>query len=319
MATSTKPVPVQWILDTRSWYPEATETRHLETHASRAFSLLTPAETVSILRYFHLRDAKLSLASALLKRYAVAKLAPSSPPWSSTLITRNPKTKPIWIDPLTNQSPVSFNISHQAGLVALIALPSTSAELGVDVVCTSERRDRDHSHIAKEGWASFVDMHADVFSPNEVNYLKYQVLSAVPGLIASKDPKDVVDAKLRAFYALWALREAYVKLTGEALLASWLKDLEFREFRPPKPTKSWDVPADEEDSSGEVVREVDVRFKGKKVEDVNICLRPLGPDYMIATAVRTPENKDEALGWRLGPYEVLSLDEVLEFAESRRS
>ncbi|KAK4162513.1 L-aminoadipate-semialdehyde dehydrogenase-phosphopantetheinyl transferase [Cladorrhinum sp. PSN259] len=309
--------PVQWILDTRSWYSEATETRHLETHASRALALLTPTERDSVLRYFHLRDAKLSLASALLKRYAVAKLAPSSPKWSSTTLTRNSKTKPIWIDPSTQQSPVSFNISHQAGIVALIALASPTAELGVDVVCTSERRERDHAHIAKEGWASFVDMHADVFGPGEVQYLKYQVLSAVPGLVASKKAEDVVDAKLRAFYALWALREAYVKLTGEALLANWLKELEFREFRPPKPTKAWDVPADEGEEAGEVVRDVDIRFRGKKVEDVNMCLRSMGPDYMIATAARTPEDKEEALGWKLGPYEILSLDEVLEFAESR--
>lgn len=172
--------------------------------------------------------------------------------------------------------------------------------------------------ISKEGWPAFVDMHADVFAPGEVAYLKYQVLSAVPGLVSNAaSAEDVVDGKLRAFYALWALREAYVKLTGEALLASWLKELEFREFRPPKPTAGWEVPADEGNGSEEVVRDADIRFKGKKVEDVNMCLRSLGADYMIATAVRTPDDKEEALGWQLGPYEILSPDEVLEFAESR--
>lgn len=272
-----------------------------------------------MLRYFHLRDAKMSLASCLIKRYAVAKLAPSSPPWSSCAITRNARTKPVWVDPATSTSPVSFNVSHQAGLVALVACASASAELGVDVVCTSERRDRDHSMIAKEGWPAFVDMHADVFAPGEAAYLKYQVLSAVPGLVSeAASAEDVVDGKLRAFYALWALREAYVKLTGEALLASWLKELEFREFRPPKPTAGWEVPADEGEGSQEVVVEADIRFKGKKVDDVNMCLRSLGADYMIATAARTPDDKGEALGWRLGPYEILSLDDVLEFAESRR-
>lgn len=29
-----EPVLVQWILDTRPWYPEATQTKQLETHVS---------------------------------------------------------------------------------------------------------------------------------------------------------------------------------------------------------------------------------------------------------------------------------------------
>ncbi|KAK4229982.1 L-aminoadipate-semialdehyde dehydrogenase-phosphopantetheinyl transferase [Podospora fimiseda] len=303
MTTPTK--PVQWILDTRSWFPQATQTHHLETQASKPLSLLTPTERTQILKYYHLRDAKLSLASHLLKRFCIAKLAPSSPSWPLTLPTRDPvTTKPIWIDPQTQTSPVSFNVSHQAGLVSLIAFPSTTAQLGVDIVCTSERRERDLEQIDRSGWSSFVNTHEDVFSPNEVKYLKYHL------------PRSYrIDGKLREFYALWALREAYIKLTGEALLASWLRELEFREFRAPKPTESFDVPADDE--SDQVVREFDIRFKGEKVENVNVCLRSLGPDYMIATAVKTPENEAEALGWKLGPYEFLTLEEIIEFAESR--
>jgi 4'-phosphopantetheinyl transferase len=32
--TPDKPVIAQWILDTRSWYPEVTQTKQLETHVS---------------------------------------------------------------------------------------------------------------------------------------------------------------------------------------------------------------------------------------------------------------------------------------------
>ncbi|KAK4673807.1 hypothetical protein QC763_115190 [Podospora pseudopauciseta] len=322
-----EPVLVQWILDTRPWYPEATQTKQLETHASRALSLLPESERASVLRYFHVRDAKMSLASHLLKHYAITKLTPT--PWSATTITRNSKTKPVYLDPSTGQEPVSFNVTHQAGLVALVAVAnyhSGQADTGVDVVCTSERRDRDHKLILTDpaGWPGFVDMHADVFGPGEVTYLKYRVLSAVPGLVSGSKPEDLIDGKLRAFYALWALREAYIKLTGEALLAEWLRELEFVSFRPPRPTEAWEVPAREDDDddvdtdTAQAIRKFDIRFRGGKVEDVKMCLRSMGPDYMIATAVRTPDRKEDALGWELGPYEFLELDELLDFAEANR-
>ncbi|KAK0730058.1 hypothetical protein B0H67DRAFT_560642 [Lasiosphaeris hirsuta] len=330
-----KPVLVQWILDTRTWWPEVTETRQLETHAARALALLPAAERTSALKYYHVRDARMAIASSLLKHFVIAKLAPSVP-WHATTVTRDARTKPIYLDPSTGLSPVAFNITHQAGIVALIGAaqgPSLPPiELGIDIVSPAERRARDHDLIQSEGWARFVDMHADVFAPQEASYLKYQVLSAVPGLVPSgAAPEAVVDAKLRAFYALWALREAYVKMTGEALLAEWLRDLEFRRFRPPAPTPAWEVPAREEGGAGEgagedggrgpvygaqVVRNTEIRFRGKRVEDVNLCLRAVGPDYMICTAVRTPGDPAVGLAWRLGPYEALSLEEVLAFAES---
>ncbi|EAQ89573.1 hypothetical protein CHGG_06192 [Chaetomium globosum CBS 148.51] len=344
--TPNKPVIAQWILDTRSWYPEVTQTKQLETHAARAFALLPPTSRAPILRYHHARDAKMALASALLKHYAVARLmstdtaasATKAAAWSATLatpFTRDARTKPVWLDPASGAQPVAFNVSHQAGVVAIVAVAGYRAvvgdggdgsddgvgdgvgvEVGVDVVCTSERRARDHAMLAGEGWPAFVDMHADVFAPGEVAYLKHRVLEAVPGLAAAAGAatvERVSDAKLRAFYTLWALREAYVKLTGEALLAEWLKDLEFRGFRPPAPTAGWDVPGREEE--GEVVRDIEIWFKKRRVEDVNMCLRSMGEDYMIATAVRTPGRKEDGLGWELGPYEVLSLDQVLDFAE----
>ncbi|KXX79624.1 L-aminoadipate-semialdehyde dehydrogenase-phosphopantetheinyl transferase [Madurella mycetomatis] len=329
---SSKPTLVQWILDTRHWFPEATETKHLETHAqaSRALALLPQAERTSVLRYFHVRDAKMSLASCLLKHYCITRLAPGSPPWDSTTITRDARTKPVWIDPATGTQPVSFNVSHQAGIVALVAVANyrvggggevaaAAAEVGVDVVCTSERRARDQKIVREEGWPAFVDMHADVFGPGEVRYLKYQVLSAMPPLDPAPSAEQLADAKLRAFYALWALREAYIKLTGEALLAEWLRELEFRDFHPPKPTAGWEVPADEDiiGREAQVIRQAEIRLRGRKIDDVNMCLRSVGQDFMIATAVRTPGNKDDGLGWRLGPYEILSLEEVLDYAESR--
>ncbi|KAM7205273.1 hypothetical protein V8F33_001104 [Rhypophila sp. PSN 637] len=369
-----RPVLVQWILDTRSWYPEATQTKQLAIHASRALSLLPESERAGVLKYYHVRDAKMSLASALLKHLAVSKLAPV--PWQSSTITRDGRTKPIFRDPTTGAQPVSFNVTHQAGLVALVAvahyqpptpesspfsspsppspasLPSSSetatpspppeailpvsVDTGIDLVCTSERRDRDHRILETDGWPAFVDMHADVFAPSEAYYLKYQILSAIPSLFPQSNNSGLTlsqinDGKLRAFYALWALREAYVKLTGEALLAEWLRELEFIRFRPPLPApeepidgslgSSSDSEADSEssfleDESEQVIRKIEIKFRGRQVDDVNICLKSMGPDYMICTAVRTPERKEDGLGWRLGGFEVLRLEDVLDFAET---
>lgn len=334
--------------------------------AARILAVLPLDAWDKVSKYVFPRDAKMALASRLLKHYAIAKLSVNpAHTWSQLLadpsaFTSDARTKPIYIDPATGMQPVSFNVTHQAGVVAIVAAanrprrprpPSSHSsagkasdddapiEVGVDIVCTSERRPRDQDLISRAGWAHFLDMHKDALAPGEVRYLQYRVLSTAPGLVADAalahpsggggggpTPEQVADGKLRAFYALWALREAYIKLSGEALLAPWLTELEFVNFRPPRPTASWDVAADEgekgdgglDGEDSQVIRSSEMRLRGEKVEDVNMCLRSIGPDFMIATAVRTPSNPAEALGWRLGPYEVLSLDEVLRFAESSR-
>lgn len=273
----------------------------------------------------------MALASALLKHLAISKLAPV--PWKTSTITRDAHKKPIYVCPTTATQPVSFNITHQASLVALVAVahyqsPDSVVETGIDLVCTSERRDRDHRLLQSGGWPSFVNTYAEVFSVKEATYLKYEVPWSIPGLVkpyASQEQID--DGKLRTFYALWALREAYVKLTGEALVAGWLKELEFVRFRPPvaglgaeggslRGGECGESEVEEEEKAGRVIRQMEIYFRGKRVDDVNICLRSIGPDYMICTAVRTPGRKEDGLGWTLGGFEVLELEEVLGFAET---
>ncbi|KAI8267335.1 4'-phosphopantetheinyl transferase NpgA [Colletotrichum sp. SAR 10_99] len=260
------PIITQWILDTRHLYPEATETKHLEQAASRALALLSADERKAVLKYYHVRDAKLSLGSHLLKRYAISRFC--GVPWPSANTVRNEKTKPVFRT-ADGSEPLSFNVSHQAGLVALFAVHGYDAangpvDVGVDIVCTSERRSRDHGMLRSEGWPRFVDVHADVLSPAEASFLKWQVLSAIPpGLKPGASAEDSMDFKLRCFYALWCLREAYVKMTGEALLAEWLGDLQFKNFKPP-------LPAEKFEDEGDAVTEHDIIFKGAKVDDANL-------------------------------------------------
>ncbi|KAL2161048.1 hypothetical protein VTH06DRAFT_8761 [Thermothelomyces fergusii] len=325
----TPPILGQWILDTRSWYPEVQKVHQLETYASRAFAVLPGAARSQVLRYVRPADAKMALASALLKHYAVARLARARIPWSRVAAAGFAPapggTKPVFVDPATGAQPVRFNVSHQAGVVAIVAVAVEEAEegggggggevqVGVDVVSPAERRARDHRYIAEHGWPAFVDMHAEVLGRDEVAYLKGGRVPGAGAATAADHEEEHNDRRLRAFYALWALREAYLKLGGTGLVADWVRDLEFRGFRPPSPAPAWDSPAREEE--GQVLRDIGIWLRGDKVEDVDMCLRSVGPDFMIATAARTPGRNAARLGPALGAYEVLSLEDVLSFAEA---
>lgn len=208
--------------------------------ASRPLALLTPTEKTKVLKYYFVADAKMALASALLKHWVVSKYC--GVPWRETRLSADMNGKPVYRDAAGGQ-PIVFNVSHQAGLVSLVAAHRHNAttggdnsgiHLGVDIVSVSERRRHDYQTIRTGGWGKFVDTYADVFGRTEVSYLK-SGLVALPAYRMLHTEDERRDFKLRAFYTLWCLREAYVKMTGEALLASWLGDLIFQNFEAPEP------------------------------------------------------------------------------------
>ncbi|KAF7547758.1 hypothetical protein G7Z17_g7500 [Cylindrodendrum hubeiense] len=288
-ATSS-PVAIQWVLDTRALWPAALQTRDLSTVASRALSILSQDERDAVLRYYHARDAKLALGSVLLKHYAISRFC--GVPWEEAVAVRDKRTKPVFLLPDGSQ-PLIFNVSHQAGLVVLIAVhhPPPGVAVGVDVVCPLERRGRDHQTLASEGWPHYVDVHADVLSLNEVAALK----GITPGSAAAER-----DRALRHFYTVWCLREAYVKMTGDALLASWLGELEMRGFAPPE----------------EMRGPQEVWFKGQRVEDVDVKLTSLLDDYMISTVVRRGDGGEQV---EVGEFTNLDIDQVLAFGEAAKA
>jgi 4'-phosphopantetheinyl transferase len=320
---------------------------HSQIQASRALSLLSESEQVSVLKYYHLNDAKMSLASHLLKHMAITKYC--NVPWPQSTISRDTNGKPCFI-PKGATKPVTmdFNVSHQAGIVSFIASVGFDArvDVGTDVVCANERERHDYAHIETKGFFDWVDMHGDVFAESELNHMKLSPVpidlgrpdvsmrgfakdalsrcqwrnakldlkvTAVDGeeSVAQVDSNSVVDKKLRRFYAMWCLREAYVKMTGEALLAPWLKDLEISDVQAP------DAASDIQEANslvgGEVVKEFNIFFKGRKVTDVKMELSALGPAYMVAGSLNLPKgNPDLALG----PWHILRLEEdILSVAE----
>lgn len=317
------PTVLQWVVDTRSLFPEAAETKQLEKAASRYLSLVSVLESSAALKYVFPRDAKLSLASSLLKRHAIS-LA-TSLPWTASEATRDAQGKPVCVDS-SGREPLAFNVSHQDGLVVLFGIAGYSSsdvltaphgsptsetgagtgrvEVGVDVVSCSERRQRDVETVQRAGgWAEFVSVYDSVFSPAELAYL---------GALETQHLS--VDDRLRYFYALWCLKEAYVKMTGEALLAEWILGLEFRNFKPPPPASQGRSGTGLQ--CGEVVGHIEVLRDGKKDLGVRMELMSLGGDYMIGIAVRTPGSVQDAFGFKLGKYDMVDLEDVRAYAES---
>jgi 4'-phosphopantetheinyl transferase len=216
----------------------------------------------------------MSLGSALLKRLFVHKTL--GIPWKDITFgrKRDPKHgKPIALLPPTFPStsplpaPIEFNISHQAGLVALVGCKTEllDAELGVDIVCVNERDE--YRVIDAEGFEGWIDIYSEIFSQKESFDMKYNVdaFPLLDGTMVSRallqalrydrctrrhqqlhvmlpngeqqtfDSELLIDAKLRRFYTFWCYKEAYIKLDGEALLAKWIPRLEFKNVRAPRP------------------------------------------------------------------------------------
>lgn len=209
----------------------------------------------------------------MLKRLFINKYLQE--PWHSIKFTRmgNPKHgKPCYLPAGASTPPADFNVTHQAGLVALAGTTVPGVQFGIDVVCVNERNER--KHVEEEGFKSWIDMHRDVFSDADIRNMQYpkQFNSDTMSI-----PEEGVDAKLRRFFAYWALKEAYVKLEGEALLADWLRDVEFRNVRVPRPVSESGAPR---------VDDIEVWIKGVRREDVKLTLQSFEEDYMIAVAVK---------------------------------
>ena len=294
----------------------------------------------------------MSLASHLLKHLVITKHC--NVPWSKSMISRDQHGKPCFIPNGTEseQVRIDFNVSHQAGIVSLIAVIGFmgNVDVGTDLVCANERIVQDYAHIDKEGFFDWVDIHSEVFAESETNHMKLspvQLNLRAPQAKTSGYGRDaisrcqwrngkiniavvdedglertlqissneVIDLKLRRFYAMWCLREAYVKMTGEALLAPWLQQLEISDVEAPAAKEGIQDPESLEE--GEIITEFRIDFRGKLVTNVMMELSALGSDFMVAGSVMVPTREDHP-DVKMGKWEQLDLEkDVLVFAESK--
>ena len=282
-----RPEAFRWLLNVKDLWPEldasgkpttSTKAWGLSKDVETTLNLLPFEEKSKVLRFHFIRDAKLSLGSQLLKHHAIASVC--HVPWAETVVTADENRKPCYKPADPNGKTLEFNVSHHGTLVAMVGCSDHKIKMGVDIV--QMNFERDFAVVLKSGFADWVKTYELVFSDREVAEISYYVPTVMADNFRSQ-----VKAKLRHFYAHWCLKEAYVKMTGEALLASWLKDLEFRNVRVPLPASRRQSEENGEDW-GQVSTDIEIWFRGSRVTDVKMELQAYEEDYMIATAVSDP-------------------------------
>ncbi|KKA18028.1 4'-phosphopantetheinyl transferase NpgA [Rasamsonia emersonii CBS 393.64] len=270
------------------WY---IDTRHLTATTSSLplLETLQPDDQQTVQKFIRLEDRHMSLASYLLKYLFIHRTCRI--PWSEITISRTPKPhqRPCFIPSCRTRAdgsevpdvefnhypkPSSPTPSHQP------PLSRPSPNVGIDITCVNEpsRRRRD-SITTEKALAEFVDIFAEIFSPRELSTIKQIPLDSRS---SPEKLQEAIKSRVRLFYAYWALKEAYIKMTGEALLAPWLRELEFTNVVAPEPVSStsssspWSKP----------YKGVQTWLYGKRVDDVRIELAAFETDYLVATAAR---------------------------------
>ncbi|RDW90509.1 4'-phosphopantetheinyl transferase family protein [Aspergillus mulundensis] len=286
-SVNTSPVLTRWYLDTRHLTASTTALPLLET--------LQATDQTAVQKYYHVKDKHMSLASNLLKYLFIHQTC--RVPWSSIVISRtpDPHRRPCYIPPADSQSGgkdtvvnVEFNVSHQASMVAIAGTTispdrTPKPEVGVDITCVNERQGRKGEERSLDALHKYIDIFSEVFSAAEMDAMRS--LHGAPSS-PSLTGEPLVEYGYRLFYTYWALKEAYIKMTGEALLAPWLRELEFSNVIAPAAVAE----------SGEVVDQFGEPYTGVKtalykdvVQDVRIEVAALDGDYLFATAARGGE------------------------------
>ena len=283
----------RWLLDVGDLWPSpqgdqqppgATAVWASTNAVQETLDLLPLKEREKALRFYFPRDARLSLGSSLLKHLAIVRTC--NVRWEDATVGEDANRKPCYKPVAPAASTVEFNVSHHGTLVALVGCAGESMKLGVDVVQMNWARD--YPAVLKDGFERWAHIYQDVFSEREISDIAHYVSG-------ERISEDDIRAKLRHFYAHWCLKEAYVKMTGEALMASWLKQLEFRNVQVPPPT-------DQARSWGHTCGDVEIWFRGSRVMNVKMELQAYGKEYIIGTAA-----SDTSCA--LDPFQILDLEQ----------
>ncbi|KAJ5438172.1 4'-phosphopantetheinyl transferase A [Penicillium daleae] len=302
------PTLVRWYINTREWEANCLDLPLL--------NVLRPAEQEAVKRYHHASDRRMSLASHLLKYLYIHHAC--GVPWKDIIFSRTPmpENRPFYASNSNTQ--VDFNVSHQASLTALAGVIAPSQEqlasqsvqgiapspprIGIDITCVNERR---KPMKTMKDFTDFVTIFSEVFSPKEMATMQNPLptlrrareLGLAPSFL-SDDDATIIEFGFRLFYSYWALKEAYLKMTGDALLAEWVRHLEFTNVIPPAPvdplisSKPYGLSTGAEyipqspHNWGPPYADVEVFRDGEVIEDVRLQLQAFESDYIVATAGR---------------------------------
>jgi 4'-phosphopantetheinyl transferase len=276
-------------------------------------------------------DRLMSLASALLKNLFIHQHAQI--PWDEVRISRtpDPHRRPYWDSGAgsTGTQGLEFNVSHQNGVVVLVgcATPDEQSQtnlpfigvtstqsndavstpeaarnqvrLGVDLACANEHGRTPSDLTSQKKLDEWVDIFEEMFSASCRRDIK---TAEVPG---ASSTAQVIQGRFRRFYAYWSLKEAFIKMVGEGLLAEWLSKLEFEGVVVPNPPKtedfpddgfSWALRGDDEvkwSAAEHVVKSITASLYGKRLDDVKISLSAFEDDFLCATAMRGVKDENE--------------------------
>ena len=241
----------------------------LNPSIAAAVNLLPEHEQTTVLRYYRCSDVALSLGSHLLKHLAIVRACGVR--WADSHITVDRD-----VDngrPYYAPGGLAFNVSHHGELVVLVGSTRPGAQVGIDVVKVDLERDR--SAVTREGsFEAWTRMFRDAFSDGELDRFARESDLRLSG-------DELLRERARLFYAHWACKEAYVKMTGDALGADFLRILEFEDVRVPQPAPR----VEDVETPGEVTA-TQPTMSGTVIEDVHIQIQAIGRDYMVATAIR---------------------------------
>ncbi|KIW74134.1 hypothetical protein Z517_12544 [Fonsecaea pedrosoi CBS 271.37] len=171
-----------------------------------------------------------------------------------------------------NPGPLSPTVLDSFAQIDLASHPTCKAfdhpdlvRVGVDIACTNEDKRTPKDLTTQSKFDEWIEIFAEMFSDRERRHMRQMPIhvpikereegewaSDSSSSSAASSPTDgpgsgtnnpfskheakIINMKLRRFYAYWSLKEAYIKMVGEGLLASWLRELEFLDVHaPPAP------------------------------------------------------------------------------------
>jgi 4'-phosphopantetheinyl transferase len=193
---------LRWAVDVSAaaWDPSPAEAAFL-------LSLLQPEEAADAQRFHFPADRRRALASRLLQRAAAA--AALGVPHAAVAIARTKGRKPYAAAPAGPRPPAcpnfNFSVSHEGDYVVLAAEPLLVA--GVDLAAPHELRRG--AGAAGRPLVQVLEAFRQQLTPGEWAYVDAaDAGTGGPGAEAAAEAR---------FRCLWALKEAFVKATGEGL------------------------------------------------------------------------------------------------------
>jgi 4'-phosphopantetheinyl transferase len=198
---------------------------------------------------------------------------------------------PIVVTPMPSRANSPTGEGH--GIVDNIPV-----RLGLDIACTQELNRTPKKMDTDADFAKWADIFGEMFSDREITDMKDSPILPIPS-----NPGPALEqlsfsqvkqkSKLRRFYTYWSLKEAYIKMVGEGLLASWLRQLEFFDVNPPIPQYpgKWTPQA-------EILKESDLKidFQGQRLDDLRMELIAYGEEFILSTAMRGVEEEMDGSG-----------------------